>query len=180
MQSAHPSFLVPRLAALAFLCAPALAQSAVKSAAVLPARSDVKSPAAPLQKLERPLQHAAAPAQASKSKPPAKGERTALDHSSVLYRELPDALWARGQSYKASFGAQGMTYVPFLGSQAPRDFPVAFALQSVKAGGVPLALGTPAAAARQGDVLTLDRGLLSEVYRLAPESVEQFLGGVGY
>ena len=35
-----------------------------------------------------------------------------------------DALWIRGDTYKASFGTEGATYVPFLGSRAPKDYPV--------------------------------------------------------
>jgi hypothetical protein len=176
MKSAHHSLVAPRLAALALLCAPALAQSGAKSAPVLPARGDVKTSAAPAQKIERATQHVPAAAQTSKSKPAAPSAAlhgAALDHSSVLYRETPGALWARGKSYKASFSAQGLTYVPFLGSQAPRDFGLRLSLSGVEAGGSALALASQPQAQREGDVVSLARGPLTEVYRLAPESVEQ-------
>jgi hypothetical protein len=176
MKSAHTSLVAPRLAALALLCAPALAQSGAKSAPVLHAVGDVKTPAAPAQKIERSTQHVPAPAQASKSKPAAPAAAlhgAPLEHSSVLYRETPGALWARGASYKASFSAQGMTYVPFLGSQAPRDYGLSLSLSGVEAGGSALALASQPVAQREGDVVSLARGPLTEVYRLAPESVEQ-------
>ena len=45
-----------------------------------------------------------------------------VDHSRVLYDTPGDGrLWARGAGYKASFGADGAIYFPFLGSRAPQD-----------------------------------------------------------
>ena len=176
MKTAFPSNRAVRLAALALLCTPALAQSGGKSAPVRPEFQDQKTAPALAQKLERSTQHVDAPAQEAKQKPAlpkSKVRRAHLEHSSVLYRQLPDVLWARGASYKASFGAQGLSFVPFLGSTVPQDFPLALRLESARAGDEVLALETPCAAAREGDVVTLDRGALSEVYRLAPDSLEQ-------
>ncbi len=80
--------------------------------------------------------------------------------------------WARGPSWKASFGEEGMTYIPFFGSDAPQNHPVTFDLARVSLGGeqVPLA---DRSRTRDGQSVELDRAALREVYHLAKESVEQ-------
>ena len=59
------------------------------------------------------------------SAPPALARRAlAAAPSEVLFAVEPDGeVWVKGRSYKASFGAHGASYVPFLGSDAPRTFP---------------------------------------------------------
>ncbi|MEM6673370.1 MAG: hypothetical protein AAF726_11045 [Planctomycetota bacterium] len=80
--------------------------------------------------------------------------------------------WARGATYKASFGPEGFTYTPFLGSDAPRSFPVAFDLEHVTVAGETLPLGARARS-RDDRVVSLDRGSVVEVYHLAERQVEQ-------
>ncbi len=83
------------------------------------------------------------------------------------------ALWVRGSTYKASFDARGATYIPFLGSQAPRNFPLKMSLASAQAGGAPLELLPARGAAREDERVVIDRGPIAEVYELGLESVEQ-------
>jgi hypothetical protein len=81
-------------------------------------------------------------------------------------------LWAAAAAYKASFGSDGFTYIPFLGSDAPHNYPVRFVLRGVSVGGreLPLADATPV---RDGARVTFARGAVHEVYELAPQQVEQ-------
>ncbi len=82
-------------------------------------------------------------------------------------------VWVRGRTYKASFSQREATYVPFLGSKAPRNFPVALRVESVTVGGAPIAFDADARAVRAGDTIEYDRGSFRERYLLAPDSVEQ-------
>jgi len=98
------------------------------------------------------------------------------ERDAVLYEAPGDgSLWARGATYKAGFGTEGTLYVPFLGSDAPRVWPVAFRLESVSVGGLALAFDRAAAPVREGDVVRYERGGLLERYELAPGSIEQEL-----
>ncbi len=81
--------------------------------------------------------------------------------------------WARGTTYKCSFGSEGATFIPFLGASAPRNHPVRFRLAHVAAGGVPIEFDADVRAARTGDRVSYDRGAIVEVYDTALESVEQ-------
>ena len=80
--------------------------------------------------------------------------------------------WARGPRWKASFGQEGLTYIPFFGSDAPQNYPVVFGLSDVTAAGEPLWLESRERS-RLGETVTLDRGSMSEVYHLAKDTVEQ-------
>lgn len=82
-------------------------------------------------------------------------------------------LRARGRSYKASANEEGFTFTPFLGSDAPRNYPTRFELSSVTVGGEALPFhGTPAVS-RAGDRVTLDRGAVRVRYDLSPAGAEQ-------
>ena len=80
---------------------------------------------------------------------------------------------ARGSNWKASFGDGGFEYTPFLGSDAPRNFPVQLALSGVTLGGEQLSLAVPGTPELQGSSVTMDRAALREVYHLDYETVEQ-------
>lgn len=82
------------------------------------------------------------------------------------------AIWARGSTYKASFAADGWQYIPFLGSDAPRNFPVRFRLQATTLGGqdLPLAAGE---IRRDHRRVILDHGSLRETLDLTGTSLEQ-------
>ncbi len=92
----------------------------------------------------------------------------------VLYDTPGDGnLWAMGATYKASFGADGCTYIPFFGVHAPRNYPVHFRLEGVRVGGQPVPFAAVATPRRNGNRIVLDRGTVREVYDLTPRAVEQ-------
>src|SRR6185503_18657268 len=80
--------------------------------------------------------------------------------------------WVRGRTYKASFDAQCATYVPFFSPDAPRNFPVRVELVGASVGGAPIALAN-AGVSHGRDSVTIDRGAIREVWRVAPDSAEQ-------
>jgi hypothetical protein len=93
--------------------------------------------------------------------------------TTVLFdRPYPGELWALGSTWKASFSPQGITYIPYFGASAPRNFPIEMTLRSATVGGAPLPFqdGTPVTV---GDQVRLDRGSFVEVYDLGLEAVEQ-------
>jgi len=96
-----------------------------------------------------------------------------LAHSVLLDQPGDGRIWARGQNYKASFGVEGFTYVPFLGSDAPRAYPVAFTVGSMTVNGVPVAFNAAAVPSVQGMRVSFNRGAFTEVYDLAPSGIEQ-------
>lgn len=92
----------------------------------------------------------------------------------VLYdAPAPGVVLARGATWKASFTPEGAEYVPFLGEDAPRNFPVRFRLEGATLGGAPLALAPRPSVRRTGDRVVIDHGAVLEVYDLAPDSIEQ-------
>ncbi|MEM9382164.1 MAG: hypothetical protein AAGB93_19570 [Planctomycetota bacterium] len=92
----------------------------------------------------------------------------------VLYDVAADgALFAAGTNYKARADASGFTFVPFLGSDAPRNFPVRFSLESIETDGLRRAVGPPAEVSRDGSVMRLTRQGVEARYTLAPDHVEQ-------
>lgn len=96
------------------------------------------------------------------------------ERTEVLYSTGDDGTtWASGASYKASFGADGATYIPFFGSAAPRNFPVKLALGRALVGGSTVELHPAASVARRDDTFTIDRGPIDELYELALDHVEQ-------
>jgi len=81
--------------------------------------------------------------------------------------------WVRGRTYKAAFSAERAEYIPFLGSRAPRNYPVAFDVESVTLAGVELAFDRDVAPVRRGDAIEYERGPFRERWLLTPDSVEQ-------
>ena len=86
----------------------------------------------------------------------------------------------RGRTYKASADTEGFRFIPFLGSSAPRNWPLELALQSVRVGGRDVALREGAVALDDGTI-TIDRGPASVRYESELRSVEQIfvLDGLG-
>ncbi|MEM9379819.1 MAG: hypothetical protein AAGB93_07690 [Planctomycetota bacterium] len=92
----------------------------------------------------------------------------------VLFDAATDgAQWALGRSYKASAGASGLRFLPYLGSDAP-GVQATFELRSVTAAGEELELEAPVAR-REGTSLVLDRGTVVERYACSVDAIEQIL-----
>ncbi|MEM1453094.1 MAG: hypothetical protein AAF726_21970 [Planctomycetota bacterium] len=92
----------------------------------------------------------------------------------VLVDEPGDGrVWASGPTWKASFGADGFTFIPFLGSDAERNHPVHFDLSDVRAGMESIPFDAAPTVSRDGKTVTLDRGTLRETYHLSEAGVEQ-------
>ncbi|MBK7644806.1 MAG: hypothetical protein IPJ19_17490 [Planctomycetes bacterium] len=92
-----------------------------------------------------------------------------LDPERVYMDEPGDAhVWARTESYKASFGAEGATFVPFLGSKAPHNYPLGFHVIGCEAGVAPSPSQIGAV-----ERIEYERGGLIERYDLAPGWIEQ-------
>ncbi|MEM9803421.1 MAG: hypothetical protein AAGA20_24090 [Planctomycetota bacterium] len=94
--------------------------------------------------------------------------------TTLIYDEpTPGQIDVSGATWKAHFTSDGATYVPFLGADAPRNFPVTFRLASATLQGAELPLAERPTVTRSGDRVVLDHGSILEVYDLAPTSIEQ-------
>lgn len=86
----------------------------------------------------------------------------------------PDgSVWVRGEGYKARFSRGGTTFVPFLGSRAPRNFELRLAPPVVSAGGEVLALEDEVDVRCESARAAYDRGGVIEAYALRDRDVEQ-------
>jgi hypothetical protein len=97
----------------------------------------------------------------------------AIDHSAMHYTLQDGTIWARGEHYKASFGANGASYVPVLGKRQAHNVPHALSPDVVTLGGENICFERAAAPVREGDHVAIDRGAFTEAYDLTPQSVEQ-------
>ncbi len=96
-----------------------------------------------------------------------------LGHDEGLYvARRGETLLARGATYKAAADDSSFTYIPFLGSQASRNWPIRFQLEKVSVDGEPLVLDRDAAEL-DGKTMILPRGPVDARYRLTESSVEQ-------
>ncbi len=100
-------------------------------------------------------------------------ESIAIDRERLYFQPGADSTWVRGKTYKAEAAKDGFTYIPFLGSEAPRNYPVSFRLTSATLGGREIELADRASVTRSGDRIVLDRGAVDVIYDFAVESVEQ-------
>jgi len=95
-------------------------------------------------------------------------------YSRVYWDTTEDGtIWVRGRNYKASFGAEGATFYPLLGSDQPRHFPLELSLASATSGGLSIPLTPVTGAVRDGQRVIIDRGPIDEVYEIGVESMEQ-------
>jgi hypothetical protein len=85
----------------------------------------------------------------------------------------PATIWARGDTWKASFAAAGFVFTPFLGSQAPRNFPLQLQLAGASVGGVAVPIEPHHGPRLRGERVELERGACTEVYALTVAHVEQ-------
>ncbi len=82
-------------------------------------------------------------------------------------------IWARGRDWKASFAPHAVQFVPFLGSDAPRNYPLTMQWLGATAGGVPLVEPDTPTATTDSTRITIARAACTEVYDLARDHVEQ-------
>lgn len=94
---------------------------------------------------------------------------------STLLWDAPAAgeIWVAAAEYKAGFARGVATFVPFLGSDAPRNHPVAFALRRATVDAQSLALRGAPAAMRHGDRVVFDHGSVRVRYDATPRGLEQ-------
>jgi hypothetical protein len=154
---------IPSLFPVGAMLVPAfLASLASRSAAQQRTASDLVAPSPTTADSSRAI--VTTPAWATREEP----------WTSVLYDEPGDGcLWAVGASWKASFGADGVVYLPRVGANEPRNRPLALSPDLVTLGGEPVEFERAAQPARHGDRVTLDRGSFTEAYDLSADSVEQ-------
>ncbi len=173
-----PSF---NLLLLVALVAPAAAQTSVtpRTEQPLPLMSSEKIAAPAIERgpttMTPPrLDSVDSPAPVKDFEASTRGDRRAPPLDRLYYTTQEDGtIWVTAKTYKASFGTQGATFIPFLGSRAPRSFPLAMSLDSSTVDGHAIPLQPAAAPVRDGDRITIDRGLIQEVYELGLESMEQ-------
>ncbi len=165
----------------AALAAPAFAQSAPaqRIPRPIPPQSFEKIPAVNPAPSPAPVRPQRDPAVGSSSaaRKPFDAERTrtpAPPIDRLHYSATADGTqWVLGATYKASFGPGGATYVPFLGSDAPRNFPLDLSLASATVDGTAIPLSAAESAVRDGNRVVIDRGPIDEVYELGLDSIEQ-------
>jgi len=173
--SPQHALLSPVLLALA---ASAGAQGSSKPAPNLPpVLPEVKTPAVFAPTTQAPLRDEFAARRADlPAKVPgveAPSGASVIDFTRVHFDESGDGTtWVRARTYKASFDAEGATYIPFLGSQAPRNFPVRVELDSATIGGTTIALETRGVS-HDGTSIAIDRGAIREVWHMGLDSAEQ-------
>jgi hypothetical protein len=136
--------------------------------------SDVKTQAEHIVKTP-----AGVPAPMTVDSIPARSTRTAervphVEPTTVAWSSGPDgAAWVRGAGFKARFGDDGVTVIPFLGGRAERSHPAKLTLAGLISGGQSLAFDELAPAVRDGERVTFHRGIVDEVYDVQLDGIEQ-------
>ncbi len=145
----------------------------MKHSILIAALAAITSPATPLwaasQTSEANFQQEASPILPEALDPEALA---ALGEALLIDEPGDGRTWARGPQWKASFGPEGFTYIPFFGSDAPQNYPVQFDLVSASIAGEPVEL-LARNRVRDGQTVSLQRGGLQEVYHLNKDAVEQ-------
>src|SRR5262245_12604185 len=98
-------------------------------------------------------------------------QRVSHESTEVLYDEPGDgAIYAVGRGWKARFGCDGASFIPFLGSDAPRDEIVRFDLREVTVDGVAVSMESNAGAVRTDNTIKFARGAVDELYTTSLDS----------
>jgi len=115
----------------------------------------------------------------------ASGFTAATSQQEVHFVEATGAVLAAGANYKAMFSAEGMVFVPFFGSDAPRNYPVHFRLTGATVGQHSLQLIAPMVSlsgghvplqpqvSRNGNRVSIHHGPITEQFELQLDSMEQ-------
>jgi hypothetical protein len=93
----------------------------------------------------------------------------------VLFDARDSSIYARGRNWKAAFSDAGLTFIPFLGSDAPRNEPVEFVIEDVRVGGDLLATTAPSVPIRSEDTIRYVQGSIEVVYDASLAGIEQTL-----
>ncbi|MCC7063963.1 MAG: hypothetical protein IT456_14235 [Planctomycetes bacterium] len=164
---------IPFLACLVAVAA--TAQDPAKVPAPPTTNADIKVTPAPTQKVDRPAE---TPGGSSTLTVPQKTVGTGTNPSPVpplprgiLHDEVDGRLWAIGGTYKASFGAEGATFLPYF-ADAERNHPMLFSVRAARVAEQDL-LVQQASPTRNGEVVSFDHGGLRAVYELRQSGVEQ-------
>jgi hypothetical protein len=92
----------------------------------------------------------------------------------VLFQTTDDgAVWAHGAGYKARFDGRGATVIPFLGSDAPANHPIAMQVSAATSAGISLITAEATQATRTGANVSVDHGGFIETYDLAVDGIGQ-------
>lgn len=84
-----------------------------------------------------------------------------------------DTVHVLAPTYKAEFTRAGVTFTPYFGARAPRNFPVAMRLEGIRRGAMDVAIRDDAAPRVEGDRVVYERGSVREVWALRTDEVEQ-------
>ncbi len=153
----------------------ALSASLVAQQAV----SDIAVPAAPpaTPRLAGPAQAGQLPPDVDASLRPTlvrSSQPMRLPETVLFDRPTTGVLWAQGHDWKACFDGRGTTFIPFFGSEAPKNFPLRIELASVSVGGQPLELVDGKPQVDRG-VVRIVRGAITETIATELASIEQSL-----
>jgi hypothetical protein len=166
---------------LSFVTALSLGASAqeLKHAAILPHMEDVKTAphvdskeTGPASQPSTRVEDAAASVRGERVRAAAGPIRPTPEYPLFDVDET-GTQWVRGATYKASFGPAGATYIPFLGSRAPRNYPVTMRVAGITAAGAAVEYDLGANALRDGTTISFDRGSVVEEYRIERDGMEQ-------
>ncbi|MBI1381513.1 MAG: hypothetical protein GC161_10560 [Planctomycetaceae bacterium] len=108
---------------------------------------------------------------------PFPGEPPVSDHQAAALSgfglvEQFGELSAQGPDYRAHFHPLGFEFVPALGLLAPKEYPLAFELQSVRGGDVTFAQGGLVLPTREDPFAVYERGAVRERYEARADGVE--------
>lgn len=106
--------------------------------------------------------------------PSGLGPTAPFELPDVLFGDpADDGLWVSAHGYKAVARPDGFTFIPFLGSDARRNWPVHFRLAAVRGAGGEIPLAPLAQVERRERSLLLDRGPVDARYDLRKHEAEQ-------
>lgn len=84
----------------------------------------------------------------------------------------PGQVWVLAPQWKAGFTPQGATFVPFFGSDAPRNLPADFQVRAAHVAGVPLATAG-GEVRRDGEIVSIAHAGFVERYVVSNAGIEQ-------
>ncbi|MEZ5965510.1 MAG: hypothetical protein R3F56_16875 [Planctomycetota bacterium] len=125
--------------------------------------------------IERPRAQPESDGDKSGAQAPLAATRDPFVVPNLVFWDTPTAgeIWAAAAPYKVRFASGTATYVPFLGSDAPRSYPLDLRLARVTVGGQPVALAPAPTPERHGQRVVFDHGSVQVWYDVTSEGIEQ-------